>query len=281
MKHTRSNKFVRYLIGLFCVFVSMIRLDAEVIELPPYNWGENIMDAPTQSSTPGRQILHFGSTDYPYQDCPETVEFVDQYLKKAKALTSDADLLRYASDQVTLQGAYIELGVTTGKTINFIAALNPGKTIFGIDSFLGSPEDYVKEGHLYKKGTFGVKDMSLKPAVLSNVKLIQGDFTEALPYLVTKMLGEKGQVAFLHVDCDLYSSTHTALEILGPFIKPGTIIVFDDFYGYPEYKEFEFLALNEFLEKWEYAADYFAFNSMFEGVAVRICINPSTYEEVK
>jgi hypothetical protein len=40
-------------------------------------------------------------------------------------LTSDAEVLKFGSDHAQLEGLFIELGVCTGKTINFIAALNP------------------------------------------------------------------------------------------------------------------------------------------------------------
>lgn len=254
---------------LLCVFCVKTGLYAEVTELPPYDWGHNIIDAPSQTTGAGNQVLHFGSRDWPYQDSPEGVDFVHRYLQNAKPLISDADLLRYASDQVTLKGVYIELGVSTGKTINFIAALNSGQTIYGFDSFLGNPEDYVKDGHHYSKWTFGFKEPFQAPPVLRNVKLIKGSFEEALPFYIEKYL--KGQlIAFLHVDCDLYSSTATALEILGPYIRPNTIIVFDDFYSYPEYEQFELKALIEFLERTGYRAEYIAYNTMFEGVAVRI-----------
>jgi hypothetical protein len=249
--------------GLICI------LGAEVVELPPYDWGANVIDAPKMTAERGGQVLHFGSKDYPYQDSPDAVAFVNRYLKDAKPLTSDADLLRFASDQATLNGVYIELGVTTGKTINYIAALNPRQTIYGFDSFLGSPEECVKDGHHYNKWTFGLKDQARLPPVLSNVKLIQGNFDEALPYFVEKHLQGR-PVAFLHVDCDLYSSTATALRILEPHIVPGTIILFDEFYNHTGFEEFEFKALNEFLDRTGYQAEYIGYNTVFEGVAVRI-----------
>lgn len=257
----------RLLAAMF--LLAKIGLQSEVIELPHYNWAQNIINAPSQSSPPGHQVLHFSSTDYPYQESPEGVAFVNRYLQNAKSLTSDADLLRFASDQVTLQGAYIELGVTTGKTINFIAALNPSKIIYGFDSFLGNPEEYEKDGLNYSKGTFGLKNLSQLPPVLNNVRLIQGSFIESLPYYIDKYLKDQ-PIAFLHVDCDLYSSSHTALQILARHIRPGTVIVFDDFYGYSDYEFFEYKALSEFLEETGYGVEYLAYNAMFEGVAVRI-----------
>jgi hypothetical protein len=241
-----------------------------VQELPPSNWGENIINPPAARPPLGHQVLHFGSADHPYEESPEAIEFVEKYLQNAKRLNSDADLLRYASDQVKIEGVYLELGVCTGKSINFIAALNPGQIIYGFDSFQGNPEDWHRNHSVLPQGTFGLKDPAKIPLVLNNVKLIQGFFEQSLPYFVQTLL-ERRPIAFLHVDCDLYSSTNSAFQILGPYIKHGTIIVFDELYGYPEFAECEFRALTEFLEHSGYAVEYLAFNAMFEGVAVRIC----------
>lgn len=258
------------LIGCICLTcLQFSTVQSEIVELPPYDWTQNVINAPSQSLVKGYQVLHFGSANYPYQECSEGTEFVNRSLQNAKPLTSDADLIRYASDQVAVKGAYIELGVTTGKTINFIAALNPHQTIYGFDSFLGNPEDYEKDNHKYSKWTFGLKDPTKLPPILGNVKLIQGPFAESLPYFIDKYL-QKNQIAFLHVDCDLYSSTNTALQVLAPYIRPGTIIVFDDFYNYVDYEKFELKAFEEFLEKTGYNAEYIAYNTMFEGVAVCI-----------
>lgn len=244
-----------------------------VQELPPSNWGENIINPPGAYFPSGHQVLHFGTVDYPYEECPEAVVFVEKYLKNAKRFNSDADLLRYASDQVKIEGVYIELGVCTGKSINFIAALNPSQVIYGFDSFQGNPEDWRRNQSIVPQGTFGLKNPTKLPLVLNNVKLIQGFFEESLPYFVQTLL--KGQsIAFLHVDCDLYSSANCAFQVLGPYIKHGTIIIFDELYGYPEYAEHEFKALTEFLESSGYIVEYLAFNAMFEGVAVRI-LQPS------
>lgn len=259
---------INFLYVALLIFVPTVIL-AEVKEIPSYDWGQNLINAPSQNTGKGHQVLHFGQADYPYQNSPEGVLFVNKYLKNAKPLISDAYLLRYASDQVTLNGAYIELGVTTGKTINFIAALNPAQIIYGFDSFQGNPEDYIREGKHYSKGIFGLKDLSKTPPVLSNVKLIQGPFSESLPYFIEKYL-HKQPIAFLHIDVDIYSSTKNGLDILTPYIVPGTIIVFDEFYAFPEYEQAEYKAFHEFLTKTGYQAEYIAYNTNFEGVAVRI-----------
>ena len=47
-------------------------------------------------------------------------------------------------------------------------------------------------------------------------------------------------VAFAHLDCDLYSSTMVIFEELGDRLRPGTVLVFDEYPGeeYQAFKEF-------------------------------------------
>ncbi len=75
----------------------------------------------------GDQILHAHSEDRPFWEYPLSVAFVKEHFSLAKALQTDAEILRYASDSVTVDGVFIELGVWEAKTTNFIAALNPTK----------------------------------------------------------------------------------------------------------------------------------------------------------
>src|SRR5579862_9527646 len=100
----------------------------------------------------GDQILHVDSEDRPFWDHPPSKDFVKKHFYHAKALQTDAEILRYASDSVGIDGAYIELGVWEAKTINFIAALNPTKKIYGCDSFEGLPEAWNKGNEILPKG---------------------------------------------------------------------------------------------------------------------------------
>ena len=43
-------------------------------------------------------------------------------------------------------------------------------------------------------------------------------------------------ISFIHVDCDLYSSTKYVLDSLKHMIKPGCILVFDELVNYPGYE---------------------------------------------
>ena len=86
------------------------------------------------------QILHSNAVNKLYSENTEGWLFAEKYLKQALPLTSDAAVLKFGSESATLKGLFLELGVGTGKTINFIAALNPHEKIYGFDAFEGLPD---------------------------------------------------------------------------------------------------------------------------------------------
>lgn len=234
-----------------------------------FDWSA-ILNIPSGGDqTEGNQILHFKSVNKPYWENEQGRFFAEKYLTEATPLTSDAEVLNFGSDRVKLEGLFIELGVCTGKTINFIAALNPHKKIYGFDSFEGLPEDWVKADKVIPAGTFGFKNPAILPPVLHNVELIRGWFSDTLP-IFTKGRDPSQPIAFLHVDSDIYSSAATAFEILGNRIQAGTILVFDEFYNYPGYENHEFKAFQEFLRKHNFKARYLAYNIYHEQVAIQI-----------
>jgi hypothetical protein len=218
-------------------------------------------------SLDGNQILHSKPNNKPYENTSWGQEFAEAHLKDALPLPSDAEVLRYASDQVGVEGVYLELGVWKGRTINFLAALNPHRTVYGFDSFRGLPEDWEKGDHTIPKGAFAFQPDERPPYYLLNVQIYKGLFDEMIP----QFLEEVNQpIAFVHVDCDIYSSTSTAFEILGPRMQEGTVLLFDEFYNYPNYRAHEWKAFEEFLEAFSFDAEYIAFNPLHEQVAVRL-----------
>lgn len=252
--------------GLFSGFVES---RSALTPLAGYDW-DHVLRAPhRRGSKPGNQILHFKSSNKSYELDEQAKEFVGKFLKKAQRLESDAEILHFGSDAVILVGAYLEMGVCTGKTINFIAALNPHKTVYGFDSFEGLPEKWDRSDITLSKGTFGKKQRNYVPPVLHNVKLFGGLFINTLPQF-KKVILKDTPIAFLHIDSAIYSSTKDVFDALGDNIVPGTIIVFDELYNYPGYEKHEWKVLNEFLEQKHFSVKFLAFNPLHEQVIVRI-----------
>jgi len=77
-------------------------------------------------------------------------------------------------------------------------------------------------------------------------------------------------ISFLHIDCDLYSSTKTIFDLLGDRLLPGTIIVFDEYFNYPSWKKHEYLAFSEFINNSTLNYEYLCYNKFHEQVAVKL-----------
>lgn len=254
---------------LTTLFAAQLLMSSEQIP-EKFDWHQ-VIEIPELESHwwEGHQVINFFPKDKDYHNCPEAVDFVAEYLSGAQPFNTDAALLKYGSDQVGIDGMYLEMGSGTGRTINFIAALNSEKIIYGFDSFEGLPEAWVRGDSSAPQGTFAFKNSQMLPPVLHNVRLIKGWFNDSLPKFNENILKE-GPIAFLHIDCDLYSSTKSIFDILGDHIIPGTIIVFDEFYNYPGFENHEFKAFQEFLQRTGKKACYLGFNQYFEQVVIRI-----------
>ena len=218
----------------------------------------------------GNQVLHSNPTNRFYQLNKEAVRFVEKEMKQAISLKSDAEIMRYASDQVRIDGLYVELGTGTARSTNFLAALNPSKMIYTFDSFLGLPGDWDRGNIVIPGKLFAQPEGKELPPFLLNVAVKQGWFKDTLPQFVSV---QDEPIAFLHVDCDIYESTAEGFEFFGPKMTEGTVLLFDELYNYPNYRNHEYKAFREFLEKYSFSPEYLAFNCFHEQVAVRLLKN--------
>jgi len=215
----------------------------------------------------GLQVLHTNPGNRHFHADAEAAAFVKTTLYNARAFESDAEIFRYASDQVAVDGLFVELGTYKGRTTNFLAALNPRKTIYTFDSYQGLPIDWDRGDLLIPGNLFAWPKGEPLPSFLLNVELREGWFSETLPKFVEI---QDEPIAFLHVDCDIYESAAHGLDLLGPKMADKTIILFDEFYNYPNFRNHEVKAFEEFLEKYAFQAEYIAYNAFHEQVAVRI-----------
>ncbi len=169
----------------------------------------------------------------------DTLEFIMSEMPDAIAFDTPREMMGYALEKSRLRGLYAEFGVNSAGTTNFIASRKPDYIIHGFDSFEGLPDDWsgnqMAAGFFHRKGRL--------PKVTRNVRLHAGWFNESLPLFVA---ANSGPAAFLHIDCDLYSSTKTIFENFGDRIVPGTVMVFDEYFNYPNWRAHEHKAFEEF-----------------------------------
>ncbi len=132
----------------------------------------------------------------------------------------------------------LEFGVASGNTLVQIVESVPQNKyeIFGFDSWEGLPEDwYTSDGVLlHDKGTFstnGVLPQQVQK-LKDKVTILHGWFDDTIPRYLNSYAKD---IALLHIDSDLYSSAKSILYGLINYIKPGTIIVFDEWSRMPIY----------------------------------------------
>ena len=78
------------------------------------------------------------------------------------------------------------------------------------------------------------------------------------------------QIAFLHVDCDLYSSTKTVFDLLGDRLAADAILLFDEFFNYPGWRLHEYRAWTEFIARTGRTFEYLGYTGNNEQVVVRL-----------
>ena len=174
----------------------------------------------------------------------DSAQYVYEHLAGALLFPTREELWDHAVDQVRGMGNFAEFGVHEGHSIRHLATKikDKGWSIYGFDSFEGLREDW--SGTTMRKGYFSVAG-SLPP-VPDNVTLIKGWFDETLPEF---MRLHSEDFAFLHIDVDTYEAARTVLTLVGNRIKPGTVIVFDEYHNYPGWRHGEWKAWKEFVEK--------------------------------
>lgn len=168
--------------------------------------------------------------------------------------------LEHALSMAPTGGMALEFGVYTGSTLKIIATARSDGKVYGFDSFQGLPEDW-RNG--FPSGTFTVDGL---PDV-SGAELVVGWFEETLEgFLAT----HQGPVDFLHVDGDLYSSAKTVLDLAGPRLHQGSVIVFDEFFNFPGWQEHEYRAWREYVDRTGVQFSYQGYTYEDEQVIVRI-----------
>ena len=175
----------------------------------------------------------------------ETHELVHQ-LKSTRHYDTCVDLLTVSLEHSPANGLRLEFGYASGHTARHISQCSQGKTLYSFDSFEGLPENWNGDN---PKGAYACKPPQVPP---DGVSLVVGLFQDTLPSFLAE---HRDYVAFVHIDCDLYSSTKTVLTQLAPRFVEGTVLNFNEFWDYPGESEHEAKAFAEFLNETEWLAE--------------------------
>jgi predicted O-methyltransferase YrrM len=188
----------------------------------------------------------------------KSAKFAAKKMKKAVIMFDESKqrMYEYISRHIVEDGLIVEFGVAGGYSINSLAIRLPSRKIYGFDSFQGMTKDM--SGWEVFKGDFSSN--GIPPEVENNVEIIVGPFEETLEKWISE---NNNHFAFINIDCDLYESTSFILNnIEKNKIKSGTLILFDEFFGFNNWENHEFKAWKEFYKKNKIKFEYVAINHM-------------------
>lgn len=166
--------------------------------------------------------------------------YVDEEFNRAFSLASPASIVTIdrcyilwslAAQAMNINGDFWECGVYKGGTARLlaesIAVHHSGKHLHLFDTFSGMPVTGPNDFHC--GGDFS--DTCLE-AVRGNVGHL--DFVHFHPGKIPETFdsNDHQQIAFAHIDVDIYQSVHDCCHHLYPRLSFGAIMVFDD-YGFP------------------------------------------------
>ncbi len=159
---------------------------------------------------------------------------------------------RFADEGAGPWGSYYEFGVGGGNTLaSFVRAFRDFERtqgpvqetfrIFAFDSFKGLPAPTsTRDQHPgWKQGSFAHTLDEVRGRIARErlnlehlgIRFIEGAYEESLTRSLQDELADFPP-ALVMIDVDFYSSTRTVLEWLRPLLRTGTLLYFDDVWGY-------------------------------------------------
>jgi predicted O-methyltransferase YrrM len=190
----------------------------------------------------------------------QSAEFVRKHMSEVRSFKQPHATLEHGLSLAPSGGLALEFGVFTGTTLKIIAAARADERVYGFDSFDGLPEHW-RAG--FPQGAFDTDSLPDVPGA----ELVVGLFGDVLPGFLAE---HDGPVDFVHIDSDLYSSAKTVLDLVGPRLRAGSVLVFDEYFNYPDWTEHEYRAWSEYVSSTGTRFTYEGYTLDNEQVIVRI-----------
>lgn len=217
-------------------------IDASIVPFLRYIWWQIALPQPPHTVVRETNRRAIG----------DSADYADSNMPRALGFSNIEPLWRHAFAARVANGLCVEYGVWRGRSINFFASQTK-EMIYGFDSFEGLQEDW--HGWAFPKGTFNLD--GVLPPVPANVTLIKGWFDKTLPAFLRE---HPEPFSFIHIDCDTYEATSIVLNAAQDRFQKGTVVVFDEYFGYRGWRMGEFKAWQEFVAARGLSYEYLAFH---------------------
>jgi predicted O-methyltransferase YrrM len=230
-------------------------IDATLVPLIEYVLGRVriLRNFPFQPTSVVNEVLRRAVAD--------SADYADSHMQEALCIRGAKETLwKHAFAARASSGLIVEFGVFQGQSICFLASLT-SERLYGFDSFEGLREDW--EGWAAAKGTF---DMGgIPPPVPANVSLIKGWFDKTLPLFLRE---HAEPFSFVHIDSDTYAAASAVVGAAADRFQPGTVVVFDEYFGYRGWRAGEWKAWQEFILAHKIRYRYLAFHDQAVALVV-------------
>lgn len=184
-----------------------------------------------------------------------SAEFAEAKMLGAMAFIGQQEIRDFALAEATIsefldgQVFLLEFGVWEGESMRFWATgAPPSARLVGFDSFEGLSEAWP--GTRMGAGFFSLEGKL--PDVPQNVTLVAGWVEKTLGDFLENT--DISSVKLVHMDLDLYEPSLFVLTTLKPHLVSGTLILFDEYFGFPFWQVGEHRALQDSGVDFEYIA---------------------------
>ena len=209
-------------------------------------------------------LFNHSSTPLPVETPDWWIDSLDYALEHRTAETSlhtsTKESLRTGITQAHRHGLCMEFGTRFGTSARMIRELSQQK-LFVFDSFQGLPTDW----HTVAKGAYTTQ--GVVPNLGEDVEPVIGWYSASLPPFLEQ---HSDLTRFIHIDCDLYSSTKDVFDHLAPRLQSGTVIAFDEYFMGPHWREDEWKAWIECVQQNDLSYEYLSFSFITRQSVVKI-----------
>jgi Methyltransferase domain len=172
------------------------------------------------------------------------------------------ELLEALIPLIPAQGDFAEFGVFKGAVTWFVRPRFPDRAYHAFDSWKGVPEAMSLAVSKFSFDLGGTV-----PDLPADTTIHAGWFEDTIPAWRARC---PATVAFAYIDCDLYESVRTVLEGIADRVRPSSILVFDDWYNFPNWQAHSLRAANEWSGRHGISLEPLGFTVLEHSAAFRV-----------